>query len=97
MNMRKPPCTKVGLLFDNERAELLTRWREEFDRAQEPGFAHCIGHAKPGDTFATWLSGKAAKRGALRVGWHSESTRRAVGGVAATPASTARCQGPAQR
>ena len=36
-------------------------------RAQEPGFAHCIGHAKPGDTFATWLSGEAAKR--ARYAW----------------------------
>src|SRR6516164_5817645 len=47
-------------------AELEARWREYFDQAQEPGFTHCIGHAKAGDTFASWLEGAAAKRAHYR-------------------------------
>ena len=57
---------EAGLLTEIERADLLARWREEFERAQEAGFVHCIGHADPGDTFASWLQGNAAKRAHYR-------------------------------
>jgi hypothetical protein len=53
---------EAGLLTDEERIELEQAWRECFEQAQQPGFQHCIGHAKPADTFATWLKGAAAKR-----------------------------------
>jgi hypothetical protein len=52
----------AGLLSSAEIAELMPEWREQYDKAQEPNFQHCIGTAKPGDTFATWLKGPAAKR-----------------------------------
>lgn len=51
----------AGLLSETESAELVALWREYFDQAQEPRFEHCIGHAKEGDTFASWLEGAAAK------------------------------------
>jgi hypothetical protein len=41
-------------------------WRRDFERAQQPGFKFCIGHAKPGDTFASWLEGEPAKRAHLK-------------------------------
>jgi hypothetical protein len=54
---------EAGLLTEQEREQLLGRWRREFDRAQEPDdFSHCIGLAKPGDTFASWLEGDAARQ-----------------------------------
>jgi len=53
---------EVGLLSDAERNALLAEWRRQFERAQEPGFVHCIGHLRPSDTFASWLKGAAAKR-----------------------------------
>jgi hypothetical protein len=51
-----------GLLTETEVADLTALWRSHFEKAQEPGFAFCIGHAKPGDTFASWLEGEAAKK-----------------------------------
>jgi len=57
---------EAGLLGETELAELTAEWRRQFERAQEPGFEHCIGSAKPGDTFATWLEGRAAKRAHYR-------------------------------
>jgi hypothetical protein len=51
-----------GQLSEEERAQLVARWREHFDKAQEPGFSYCIGHLRPGDSFATWLEGPAAQR-----------------------------------
>lgn len=33
----------AGLLTEGERAELLTWWRQEFDKAQAPGFTFCAG------------------------------------------------------
>ena len=40
----------------------LEQWREWYDKANEPGYAYGIGHAKKGDTFASWLEGDAAKQ-----------------------------------
>ena len=62
-------------------------WREHFDHANEPGwYGHCIGHAKKGDTFATWLHGEEGRRAhykwagiphALIKKWTAEHKRRA--------------------
>jgi hypothetical protein len=57
---------EAQLLADGERAKLIAEWRYQFDRAREPGFSFCIGHAKPSDTFASWLEGAAAKRAHYR-------------------------------
>jgi hypothetical protein len=46
---------EAGLLGEEERAELLAYWREQFDRAHDPGFFHCGG---PGQ----FLEGEAARR-----------------------------------
>jgi hypothetical protein len=53
---------EAGLLGEEERVELVAHWRARFVQAQQPGFMFCIGHAKSGDTFATWLEGEAAKK-----------------------------------
>jgi hypothetical protein len=34
---------EAGLLAEGEREELLRYWREQFDRARDPGFFHCSG------------------------------------------------------
>lgn len=77
---------EAGLLAEAEKAELLAEWRRYFEKALEPGFSHCIGHARPQDTFATWLHGAAAKRAhyawadiprALVKAWTGEYRRRA--------------------
>jgi hypothetical protein len=36
-------------------------WREHYEHGHEPDFAYCIGHAKPSDTFATWIEGDEAR------------------------------------
>jgi hypothetical protein len=71
--LQKPvPSRETIWLFEHdelteaELAELMPHWREKFERAQEPGFAYCIGHAKPDDTFASWLEGAAARRAHYR-------------------------------
>jgi len=52
-----------GLLTPAEIVQLEKHWREHFDHANEPGwYGHCIGHAKKGDTFATWLHGEDGRR-----------------------------------
>jgi hypothetical protein len=76
---------EAGLLTETEVAELTKLWRERFEQAQRPGFSYCIGHAKPGDTFASWLEGEAAKKAhykwsgipkALLGRWVKERKRR---------------------
>ena len=57
---------EMAELTETELAELIPEWRECYEKASEPGFAYCIGHAKPGDTHATWLSGPAARRAQYR-------------------------------
>jgi hypothetical protein len=44
----------MGELSAAELSELVSAWREDYDRAQEPGFAYCTGHH--------WLEGVEAKR-----------------------------------
>jgi hypothetical protein len=57
---------EAGLLDEKEVAEAEASWREHFKRAHEPSFQYCIGHAKPGDTFATWIKGAEARRAHYR-------------------------------
>jgi len=57
----KATLWEASLLTNEERAELEQAWHEYFEQAQRPGFQHCIGHAKPGDTFATWYTGARAR------------------------------------
>jgi hypothetical protein len=57
---------EAGLLGEEEREQLVAHWRAHFVQAQQPGFMFCIGHAKPGDTFATWLEGSAARKAHYR-------------------------------
>jgi hypothetical protein len=52
----------MGELSPAELAELVPEWRAEYDKAQRPDFAVCIGHAQPHDTFATWIEGDEARR-----------------------------------
>jgi hypothetical protein len=56
----------MGELRKAELSQTMAWWREQYDRARQPGFAHCIGHAKPGDMFATWLEGLPALRAHFR-------------------------------
>jgi hypothetical protein len=51
----------MGELRDAELAKLMPIWREQYEHAQKPGFAYCIGHAKPTDTFVTWIEGVEAR------------------------------------
>lgn len=54
---------EAGLLTPEERTQLEARWRQHFNDANEPDWVgYCIGHAKPGDTFATWLHGDEGRR-----------------------------------
>ena len=46
---------ELGALSEDEAAALVASWREQFDRANEPGFAFCMG-------TTGWLTGRAAKR-----------------------------------
>jgi hypothetical protein len=55
-----------GELSKAELAELMPRWREHYERAEEPGYSHCIGHKNPGDTFASWIKGPAAQKALYR-------------------------------
>ena len=51
-----------NVLSEEEIENLLTYWRRHYDEMQEPHFSYCIGHAKDGDTFATWVEGEEARR-----------------------------------
>jgi hypothetical protein len=78
----------MGELSAAELNELVPEWREQYDKAQRPGFACCIGHAQPHDTFATWIEGPEAKRAhyawagipkVLLKQWGAERRRSAKG------------------
>ena len=45
---------EAGQLSEPEAAALIAYWREEFERAQAPGFGYCAGPGK-------WLTGQAAR------------------------------------
>jgi hypothetical protein len=76
---------EAELLTETELAELTARWRADFERAQDPRFAFCVGRAQPGDTAASWLEGTPARhahycwagipRSLLRK-WTAERRRR---------------------
>src|SRR5262245_11302420 len=57
---------EAGLLGEEERLELEAVWYGYFEQAQVRDFSFCIGHRNPGDTFASWLYGDAAKRAHYR-------------------------------
>ena len=57
---------EAELLTEGELDELMARWRQDFERAHEPGFSYCIGFATPGDTVATWLEGAPARKALYR-------------------------------
>jgi hypothetical protein len=65
-DLETPALYEAGLLSDTEIAELMPWWREQYDKAQAPDFQYCIGTAKLGDTFASWIKGAAAKRAQYR-------------------------------
>jgi len=50
------------LLGEEELRQLMARWREEFEKAQVPGFRYCAGFVNRCDATATWLKGAAARR-----------------------------------
>jgi hypothetical protein len=73
-------------LRPDELKYLLEFWRENYERAQEPGYSYCIGHKNPGDNFASWLEGLAAQKALYRWAgipaaiirqWDKERRRRA--------------------
>ena len=57
---------EMGELRSEEKAEVMRYWREQYERALEPRFGYCIGHSNPGDAFALWLEGPAARRAHYR-------------------------------
>jgi len=76
---------EAELLTEREISELMSRWRRDFERAQDPGFTYCVGFAKPGNTTATWIQGDAARKAlyqwsgipkALLRKWTAERRRR---------------------
>jgi hypothetical protein len=68
----------ADLLGEQERAELVSRWRREFERAQRPGFFYCGG---PGCIFEGAIARRKHYRWAdipksLLVQWTKERGRR---------------------
>ena len=73
---------EAGLLDPDEREEreeLVSYWRGEYERANRPGFSICQGPDRP------WLTGPAGAQSALRVGRHpgelDRGVERGAGGV----------------
>jgi hypothetical protein len=54
----------MGELSAAELAKLMPRWREEYERANDPAFSYCVGQVAG---VAKWLKGSA---GALSLGRH---------------------------
>jgi hypothetical protein len=57
---------ELGELGPAELPDVISEWRERWAKAQKPRFAYCIGHAKEGDTFASWLEGAEARKAHYR-------------------------------
>jgi len=55
----------MGELSATELGELVPDWRVEYEKTLRPNFAYCIGHAKVGDTYASWLEGEEARQAHL--------------------------------
>jgi len=51
---------RMGELAEHELDILMRKWREVYNKANEPYFSYCIG-SKPGTTYAHWLKGEAAR------------------------------------
>ena len=73
---------EMGELSAAELAKLMPRWREEYERANDPAFSYCVGQVAG---VAKWLKGSAARRAHYRwVGipreilrlWDAERKRR---------------------
>ena len=69
---------EMGELSEAELAELLLRWREWYEQANEPGFSYCAGNGH-------WLEGAAARRAQYKWAgiprtflqqWNAERKRR---------------------
>ena len=58
-DLERSALYEAGLLGEQEREQLVAEWREEFERAQVPGFSFCVGMLIGGG--ARWLSGQAAR------------------------------------
>jgi hypothetical protein len=66
-NLDPPECSgqagmlmRMGELAEQELDILMRKWREVYNKANEPHFSYCIG-SKPGTTYAHWLEGEAAR------------------------------------
>jgi hypothetical protein len=59
----KAALWETGQLTLEEKATFEKFWRRQFDECNKPEwYGHCIGHAKKGDTFASWLRGEEGRR-----------------------------------
>jgi hypothetical protein len=76
---------ETGELGEAELAEVMPEWLR-YGQAQDTKFVYCLGRAKPGDTFGSWLEGAAAWRAFYRWAgippaiirqWDAERRRRA--------------------
>ena len=57
---------EAGLLTASEVTELAARWRGISSGRRTRDLRICVGFAKPGDTVATWIQGKAARKALYR-------------------------------
>lgn len=89
---------EASVLYDNdllepdERAELIERWREHFDKAQAPGFSYCVGQ-HPTRPEALWLSGRKAREAHYRWADIPREPGRAMDGGAAESGVGRACRG----
>ena len=59
-DLERSALYEAGLLGEQEREQLVAEWREEYERAQAPGFGFCAG-MRPDGSGALWLTGQAAR------------------------------------
>ena len=59
-DLERSALYEAGLLGEQEREQLVTEWREEFERAQVPGFGFCAG-LRPEGRGALWLTDAEAR------------------------------------
>jgi hypothetical protein len=52
---------RMGELDEQELAILMRKWREVYNKANEPHFSYCTGSTE-GTTYAHWLKGEAARQ-----------------------------------
>ena len=87
-DLERSALYEAGLLGEGERESLVAEWREEFERAQVPGFGFCVGMRADG-RGAEWLTGQAAREAhhawadipaSLVDQWRIESARERMSG-----------------